>query len=416
MPLLSEAFWQQDIPQSKFPLWFVRRNVAIGCNLICGVFHLILGIVTLLVISNNTWEIDFPYDPTTDANLTFTMDAERTDVFVHVEMSNCYTNYRTFAMSKDDNLVGSSLSPFDCDTHARGGNDMFFIRGKTFAMGPAATYKNDESITSTQIQYGPGPSETWINTDGLFASPGVVAENAAEEGEEEETPKFPTYVRYRHDATGAWRYANATEAQVNAIKAEAHEYQLPKSRIYPCGLNSMSMYFDRFRLTDSGTPAKEVPFRQESLAWDSDIEFVNQKKALKASDDGTQMFIEDKGAKPVKWEMSWLRPFLPGDEEHTLHNGIPIQRLLTWYRNPASSTFRMLLGKFDSLQAAEYTLEFLQRDPEWHEWGVDTKLVFSQLSIFGSRNYVIPVLCLIVGTVQLAFALFLAVYKKKKGD
>jgi len=413
MPLLSEAFWQQDIPQSKFPLWFVRRNVAIGCNLICGSFHLILGIVTLLVISNNTWEIDFPYDPTTANNVTLTMDAERTNVFVHVEMSNCYTNYRTFAMSKDDNLVGSSLSPFDCDTHARGGNDMFFIRGKTFAMGPEASYKYDDV---TKIQYGPGPSEIWINADGLFGPPGEAVGTGAD-GDAAETPKFPTYVRYRHKANDAWRYANATESEVNAIKAGAHEYQLPLSRIYPCGLNSMSMYFDRFRLIDPGTPEKELTFRQDALAWQSDIDFVTQKNALKEDDnDATQMFIEDKAQKPVKWEKSWLRPFLPGYEEHTLQNGIPIQRLLTWYRNPASSTFRMLLGKFDSLKAGDYKLEFLQRDPEWEEWGVNTKLVFSQLSIFGSRNYVIPVLCLIVGIVQLAFALFLAIYKKKKGD
>jgi len=352
--------------------------------------------------------------------IPFTLEEDRADVFMHVEMSNCYTNYRTFAMSKDDDLVGSTLSPFSCYENERTANDMFFIRGKEFAMGPSSTYKQDDELG---IEYGSGPLSQWINADGLYvtrdpSSPPEVV--------------FPTYLRYRPTATTAnpWRYAKVSKDELGKIQDAQHEYQMPTERVTPCGLNSISMYLDRavvVRVDAEGTETI-VDLDETNLAWDADRLFVKTKKALSRTPDGMGMNIKVKNDTDVppgfmgpddgdggnfQDILSWLKPG-PDETAVDLEDSIPVQRLLTWYRNPPSSSFKINLGRLPLLPQGDYKLRFTMRGTEWEQWGVITSITISQLSFFGSRNDAIPALCIVIGCLQLLFTAFLIVYKKKK--
>jgi len=443
MPIFSDAFWQQEIPQSKFPLWFVRRPVASTCNALCGVFHLVIGIIALTVMSG-TYEKAFTYSvakgnaafSTADGDILEITSEEGADTaYIHIELSNCFSNYRTFAMSKENALVGSTLSPYECDETSRSADILFQIRGKDFIL-TGNTIQDFSGLNQFS-----GPKDTilndWINVDGLFEDPTDKKDEVTGANPFERNTYKGKIIRTRKkinendadadDTPNEWAYEELTTMdrfrKINeAWKDEVIDLQLPKRLITPCGLNSFSINLDRFevvKLREDGSEGKPVPIDETELAWNSDTKFVQDRKQIRNHPKLKNVAeIQNDTIKKDLWNVSWLRPQLGPDENFDkfgkIVEGVPYQRLLAWYRNSASSTFRLFIGKIHNLRPGKYKIKIKQAGAEWGKWGIDTRLVVSKLSAFGSKNLVIPGLCIAIAVLQLSFTVFLLVYRKKQ--
>lgn len=219
---LSDAFWQQEIPQSKFPEWFVKRKVGIICNLVCGTMHILIGIITLSIMSAAV-ELRTDYDYSSyGRDITITIpESMAGTVFMHTEIDGVYTTYRTFTSSKDNTIASAASSEFSC-TGGETIQDFIHIRGFEFFTSP--------------------PSRL-VNIDGFFNSEAPIRNT--DQGIDTlatTTLELMDVVRHRNSVTADWvvlqinpTTGNTIES-VRALTSGYIEGSVPTPR--PCGLNS----------------------------------------------------------------------------------------------------------------------------------------------------------------------------------
>eukprot|EP00397_Hematodinium_sp_SG-2012_P022907 GEMP01023768.1.p1 GENE.GEMP01023768.1~~GEMP01023768.1.p1 ORF type:complete len:408 (+),score=53.90 GEMP01023768.1:124-1347(+) len=403
MPLFSNAFWQQEIPQSQFPLWFIKRKVGIGCSLVCGFLHFALGGFTLLIMQTS-FEVSRSYDFRDNGNVwNITIPKEMTPgpVYMHAELEGIYTNYRTFTISKDDWIAGVGAVNFKCKL-GETMQDFVYIRGTEFFENPPTRYVNEDGFFNASH-----PIRDLANgIDNLATT----------------TIQVGDFLRHRASTSANWIKVTVDADNLDSVKALTSSIiQGNATTPRPCGLNSYSMFFDYFSLTDAAGQAVELD--ETDIAWQSDIDFVKEEKTntiplikglhLSPNDPDTGGVItmgDPKNSAP--YVISWLKGTVASDG--VKRKDAPFQRLLAWYRNFATPSFRMLLGKYDELKEGTYELKFVYVDKVFDNWNVKRKIVLSKLSLFGTGNLFVPVLCFAVGVIQFGFALVFTFYKKNK--
>lgn len=400
MPYLSQQFWQQSLPQSGLPLWYVQRKVSIGCSLICGLLHLLVGVLVLVMMQKSV-EISIPYDyshhgTVQDITIPATMAGP---IFLHAELSGIYTNYRTFTSSKDNAIAGASASAFECD----GGEtmqDLVHIRGIDFIQDPPEKYVNSEGFFNTANPI----RDVTQGIDKLDTT----------------TIRMGDVLRYRDSAADKWTVVEVSETSptIEEVKALTSGFIQGNSTMpRPCGLNSYSMFLDHFEITKDAVP---ITLDESDLAWDTDVTFIESTKdgvitGLHFSDDAVDMNREihmgDPNDPPLM--LSWLKGTIEVDGAK--FKDAPFHHMLAWYRNFVSTTFRVVLGKYDvdAVPAGDYKLKFSYVENSWDHWGVERKLIISSLSSMGSNNMFIPLVCFAMGGIQLLFAIYFMLNKRK---
>jgi len=160
----------------------------------------------------------------------------------------------------------------------------------------------------------------------------------------------------------------------------------------PCGLVSMSVFIDQFRLTDAQGVTVEID--ESDIAWSTDAELY-----------------EDWSVSTDRIEVAGILSWIP--------DSTFFEHLKVWYRTPASPYVRHLWGRIPGgLAAGRYNLTFPVNSAIWtEEWGLESKRVtFSQISLsqLGSTgaSFTLAALCCVVAFVDFLVALVLLIAGK----
>eukprot|EP00437_Effrenium_voratum_P020147 CAMPEP_0181446362 /NCGR_PEP_ID=MMETSP1110-20121109/26064_1 /TAXON_ID=174948 /ORGANISM="Symbiodinium sp., Strain CCMP421" /LENGTH=282 /DNA_ID=CAMNT_0023570435 /DNA_START=256 /DNA_END=1104 /DNA_ORIENTATION=+ len=174
---------------------------------------------------------------------------------------------------------------------------------------------------------------------------------------------------------------------------------------HPCGLVSMSIFTDQFRLTHTEGGIVEVDETDLALPSDSDLYEPWIVPVLETNGNST---VE-------KFQVEGVRSWIP---DRTF-----LEHLKVWYRTPVAPYVRHLWARIPGgLVAGRYNLTFPVNSPIWTEmWGLEAKrVIFSQksLSHMGSpgASFTLAALCCIVAFVEFVVALALLVGGKASGQ
>jgi len=172
----------------------------------------------------------------------------------------------------------------------------------------------------------------------------------------------------------------------------------------PCGLNSISMFSDEYRIETSSGANVRLDESDIVLEYDEDI----YTKKIDETPAGPNVHFHLKG------EKSWL------------DKGSFYDHWKVWMRSPASPRARQLWATIpDGLEAGDYKLIFVQNSAIWTGeggWGVDKKsVVLSTANVFGSKgaSHFLGIVSLVFAILEGLMAVFFMVtplLQKEKKD
>lgn len=207
-------------------------------------------------------------------------------------------------------------------------------------------------------------------------------------------------IMQQYSCTGATQVADATRGRGSG-DADFQQLLENLASFEPCGLVSMSVFMDQFRLTD--TEGAPVSIDETDLAWASDADLYSDW-SVSTTLVGNETFEYVQ----IDADRSWI-------PDSTF-----LEHLKVWYRTPVSPYVRHLWGRIPGgLPAGRYNLTFPVNSPIFtEEWSVPEKrLIFSQtspVSQLGSSgaSYTLAALCCVVALVDFLVALVLLVAGK----
>lgn len=213
----------------------------------------------------------------------------------------------------------------------------------------------------------------------------------------ESRPSVFNGVLQQYSCSGATQRSDA-ELRRGSGDPAFHQLIQGLDHFTPCGLVSMSVFTDQFRLTET-LSGVVVPLDESNLAWSSD------------SDIYKDWIVETSGSEHL--EVEGIRSWVP---DRTF-----FEHLMVWYRTPASPSLRNLWARIPGgLPAGSYNLSFPVNSPIWPEWGLESKrVVFSQASTFSQlgspgASFCLAAVCCVVAGVDFLAALVLLIAAPRK--
>jgi len=171
----------------------------------------------------------------------------------------------------------------------------------------------------------------------------------------------------------------------------------------PCGLQSLTLFTDRFELYQCGTGsvspvssdadciadvARRVALNETDLTTKADASMFD--KRFRMADNGSVKIVDRESGADID---SWLI------------QGPMLEHFKVWSRTPASPHIRNLWAwGADTLLAGEYVLAITHNSAVWESWGIEEKQVLiSNSHVLGSQGACITlaVFCMIVALVEL---------------
>lgn len=265
-------------------------------------------------------------------------------------------------------------------------------------------FLHGSAVHELSVSYGPADAWKEIVIDDRLAEASLVSYElpsflANSRHFLESRPSAFNGIMQQYSCKGATQVAEATRCR--GSDADFQQLIDGLDDFEPCGLVSMSVFMDQFRLTD--TEGVHVAIDETDVAWPSDEDLY------------TDWLVSTTLMGNVTFESVQIE-----DHRSWIPDSTFLEHLKVWYRTPASPYVRHLWGRIPGgLAAGSYNLTFPVNSPIWtEEWGVPEKrLIFSQtspVSQLGSSgaSYTLAALCCVVAVVDFLVALVLLVAGK----
>ncbi|CAE7857091.1 unnamed protein product [Symbiodinium microadriaticum] len=285
-----------------------------------------------------------------------------------------------------DRATGCPLWIFRRPPHACHSSACSFL----FLMMAYALFLHGSAVQEISLEYG--PDDLWkeiVVEEGLAGASLISYEllrfNANNRHYQESRPLAFNLLVAQYSCTGITQVADVLPRR--SPDPAFHQLLEGFDQFRPCGLVSMSVFTDQFRLEDSQGLAMQVDETELCLPADGDLYSWISMDA-------------NSGRFQVEGITSWIP------------DGTFLEHLKVWYRTPAAPRVRQLWGRIPGgLSPGRYNLSFPVNSPLWREWGIEKRVVFSQLSGFGMGSpgacFTLAVLCCAVASVDLLVALAL---------
>ncbi|CAK0902581.1 unnamed protein product [Prorocentrum cordatum] len=308
---------QQDEPRCLVPLWLFRWPAQ---AMVAGFCTLLFGVAAAVLLSAAAGISETSMDYVAgDVQREFVIDEDIDgEALVSYELPEVLMNQKRFVESKDDYIVGSMINRYNCE---------------------------DAQIRDVGWRRCPGP------------------------------PGSEECARWRDCPHGP-------DCPQDAIQSDPILRRLANTSSFrPCGLVSLSMFTDRYRLVRLEDGA-EISLVESGVSLDSQDEVYSDKVLPTIGGVGAGAELTVEGVP------SWL----------TVQDNF-FEHFKVWSRQPASPRVRNLWARVPGgLSSGRYRLEFLENDRVWTDaWRVPYKrVIISEAHLLGS-----PGACALLGGVCL---------------
>jgi len=356
----TDAFWQQRLSGWNFATWFVQKNVASCGSAFFGLAHIAAGVLML------------------------------------VYMQGAFEERREYGAGTKTSEHGKVLFP------ESGGTEVIEIKED---VSRVALYAEIPTFLGNYRTFSTSKDPTIASA--RFAKISCDGATKFEHFKNGRGPKGFEALMKLDPPHPFLNMPVLKQAQENATM-----------KMHPCGMNSYALNLDMLTLEkrddNNASVWKEIELDETKIAWDTDIEFLQKMKSVKAGapDPIKGVFALD-GDKATKISFGKNESWINGNEDKTPahQRDRAFLRLLSFYRTPPGHEMRLLLGHYRDLKKGIYRLRAIHVDQSWNTYpGAEKRTaVLAKLTGIGTRSSFLPILAIAVGSFQCIFALVIQI-------